>query len=453
MPMSRRIKQEAVPLEVPSISTRMEIADDDDRSNDDGNEIVREIDVMVTPELYTQMYLMQYPLHHHPIAIPDSAKIKPRHRMIELEQPLPANSGNEGGFRMSHRTYTSRIVPISTHLAIGKMEPPQDGSGISRLYLVPLSNVMQMRPSFAHIDEAMASSTRNDSDNEEMEDREHCNKVEKKPVLLHKKESERAALNRRSSYAFKKASEDSEEWKPLEIFAPDSQEHSQVLSSIHDVPIHENIINVEATGNYIQSLNYLPVNLTLSVSTSAAAAPSAHTEGADNKLNEIGDDNADQNNTALCVKLVGLLRKGLPVPFGIIKSNFEDTDSATLFSVLSSCALLVRGNFVLQSRLLPLPPNVQLARTFLLYLFQSTGIVSRPRLVCAFEKYDSTVTATIIYGLLQQLGQKVAFGWTCKVGDNADFCQTFPEQTQLYQQYWERQSARFEKLWKLYHNA
>jgi DNA-directed RNA polymerase-3 subunit RPC5 len=279
--------------------------------------------------------------------------------------------------------------------------------------------------------------------------------MEKKPVLLHKKESERAALNRRSSYAFKKASEDSEEWKVLEINDPKSKEHNQIIKEIKRSPPDESILNLNATGNYVQSLNYLPMNLASSVSTAAAIKTTHVDETDNNSLAGDGGDVLDQScsTTALCVKLVGLLRKGLPVPFGIIKSNFEDTDDATLFTVLSSCSLLVRGNFVLQSRLLPLPPNVQLARNFLLYLFQALGVVSRPRLVYAFDKYDSTVTATIIHGLLQQLGHKIAFGWKCKVGDNVEFCQGFPEQAHLYQQYWERQSARFERLWNLYHEA
>ncbi|KAL3910664.1 MAG: hypothetical protein SGILL_007605, partial [Bacillariaceae sp.] len=199
------------------------------------DEIVREIPVFLSPALSQNLQLIQYPLQQQsregetPSA-PSAVRIKQRHCMMEVDYPTPENIQVQGAYHMAERTYTSHTVPISTHMAMGKLLPLDQSQGITSsssiansnsnvgLYLVPLSRITQLRPNFGHIDEE-TSGTAGIVDDERLRQEQHQEQQDnaRKPVALQKKESERAALARKSSYAFKKASEDAEQWHNLEI--------------------------------------------------------------------------------------------------------------------------------------------------------------------------------------------------------------------------------------------
>jgi len=118
-------------------------------SFDGSDEIVRQIPVYLSPALSKHLNLIQFPLQHaETSSAPEAVRVKPRHCMMELDYPTPENIETFGQFQMTNRTYTSQTIPVSTHMALGKMDA--NGS----MQLVPLSRITQMRPSFAHVDEA-----------------------------------------------------------------------------------------------------------------------------------------------------------------------------------------------------------------------------------------------------------------------------------------------------------
>jgi len=53
------------------------------------DEVVREIVVFLSPELAQQIYLVQYPLQHDDVTTPVSARIKPRHGMLQEDHAIP----------------------------------------------------------------------------------------------------------------------------------------------------------------------------------------------------------------------------------------------------------------------------------------------------------------------------------------------------------------------------
>lgn len=388
-----------------------------DGSND---EIIREINVLLSPAMASQLYLMQFPLQHQQVSLPESARIKKQHNMIELDESIPINAGNEGLFTLEQRTLASQSIPVSTHMALGKM------SHTGELHVVPLSHITQMRPTFTHVDEAT-----NDTEMVETKEEE---KLEKKPVLFQKKETERAAQARKSSYAFKKASEESEDWKMLYVCGPDTIQHRQANEKITCPSPYTPLVSPSnqpesTSSSFVHSLNYLPKPETV-LDVDVDKAPESH----------LG---------TICAQITVALQRGWPVPFSVLKNQFPKDDQ-DLLTALSSCAVLVRGNFLLQSRLLPLTPALQQARTFILYLLQRVGHVERGRLERVFEQKQG-VTSEAIQMLLHQVATRgVNGGWQLKVSDNLDIYQEYPEQTQLHSQYWERQETRFSDLVDMY---
>lgn len=406
----------------------------------DGDEIVREIDVYLSPAMESQLYLMQYPLQHHrpaDAALPKAARIKKSHGMIELDERITTSptEQQQGLFSLSHRTSTSHTIPVSTHMALGKL----DGT---TLHLVPLSHIVQMRPSFEHINN---NNDNNNTSNDPMEEEETTPiTLEKKPILFQKKETERAALARKSSFAYKKSSEESEPWQMLFVCGSDTIQYDEAMNKVTcgSSSTTTSLLVCDDTRNtnnvsYVQSLNYLEQVETTTTTTTTT----------------VQQENPDMNT--VCVQLVTLLQHGCPVPYSVLSNKFPFSQWLVP-SLLSTC-IMVRGNFVLQSRFLTSMPLPLLeVRSFALFVLQMYGHVERVRLMAVFPNI-SEETITMV---LNQVAHKQQCGgtstsscWQFKLSDNIDFYSQFPQQCQLYEQYWERQAIRFSNQFELYKNA
>ena len=389
-------------------------------SDSDGDELVREIDVYVSPALSDQLYLIQYPLYHD-APLPHAARIKKKHTMIELDHEVPNNMGSGGSFFLSTHTQNSHVISIATHMAMGKIL--NDGA----LHLLPLNHITQMRPDFSHVDDQdQQNQTTTDDERKDQE----SSGLEKKPVLFQKKESERAALARKSSYSYKKASEDGEEWLELSICPPQSAEHGscerKIMSQKKDTQI--------ASGdckNFVKSLDYLP------------------------SRNDIFDEDPQEGASPLIntvKRLTAMLHRGVPVTYTAIRPQFPLTeiDDIDLLTSLGSCAVLVRGNWYLQSHLLLWERPMVLARNFILFLLHTVGHVQRRGLQVVFERsIGSEWIETILYQVAFVRPGTQGY-WSPRLADNIEFCLNFPETLQLHHQYWERQGKKFESKLAIY---
>lgn len=462
----------------------MDLDSDEDELLLEEDEIVREMDVFLSPELSHQIYLMQFPLQQRSSQLqrskPQAARIKPRHCMIELD--YATRSGNDddhqdfsGQFFMSARTYASQTIPVSTHMALGKLVTDND-SGVPALHLVPLTRITQMRPSFHHVNEAtLQMSSISEDDPESTQDG-----GARRPLNFQKKESERAALARKSSYAFKKASEDSEIWIPLEVHAETSSESEQKLEKVvcstpdyslllgragstadsalsvepandGDDPMtissnqHIAAISTSAvsSSSYVQSLNYLPQSQVDNLKL-------------DSGNTKIGDNSHKPENFVSTVagKMMDLMHQGRPMPYSVLRPQFDSSlfSDDVLLQALNNCSFWVRGNFILQSRLLPLPAAVGHARTFILFLLQCLGVVHRARLHYAYDG-DDQVTPEVIVMLLEQVARKTDEGWKLKVDDDVTFERKYPTYVPLHLEFWKKQVRRFGPLLERYRNT
>ena len=453
-------------------------------SADDDDEIVREIPVFLSQELSSQLQLVQFPLQQRQNQLfpngPDAVRVKPRHCMMEIDFPTPGNIQYNGMYHMPSRTFASQTIPVSTHMALGKMvEMETNGKKSMGLHLVPLSRMMQMRPIFSHIDEAAEASTATTEDELKQQQQEPQNNNERKSVTFRKKESERQELARKSSYGYKKASEDAEGWHSLEVYDEASLQANLVLDKVACPVEHQsnNLLDVEGLekSNYASASNKKIQGTSLNATylNTLNYLPPREDSGAQDmgKLDISDNNNQGEDNLALVVsKLVKLMRLGVPIPFSLLRTEFPEPTAkgggisdTSLCVALGSCAVLVRGNWCLNSKLLAYPKAMTQARTFLLCLFQSMGVVHRERLMKVFEKEgdektsaeddakdDDRVTSEVIEMLLEQLGEKASDGWVLKVADDLRFTEEHPQTTLVHLQYWAKQIELFRPMIETY---
>lgn len=431
--MPVRVKSESI---ASSDEYRKEDKVNDD---DDDDELVQEIDVFLSPELSEQLHLLQYPLQQTSLSTLLDARIKPNHCMIELDYEIPDAIGEYGSYDMEARSFTSHTIPISTHMALGRMIHDGPGGGAQQgLHLVPLSRITQMRPSFSHVNEATRTLLDTTSKEEAAAAKREAeaSKLERKPITLQKKESERAALARKSTFAYKKHSEESEAWKALEVYDIESMEADEVMDKVICTKTEESIMaHFENTNNsperlvneqYVQTLNYLSL-------------PNNGRE------KQISDDEGDTVLTC-CTRLVEIMKEGYPIPFSVLRDRFpKPIANETLFEALGSCAFLVRGNFVLDSKFLPIRPSIAFARTFILFLFQTIEVLHRSRLEHVYDG-DEEVTPEVILMLLQQVGTKTPRGWQLKVEDDPSFAEKYKAIFMVHLNFWSKLSRRFRPL-------
>mmetsp|Transcript_39152 Transcript_39152/g.94652 ORF Transcript_39152/g.94652 Transcript_39152/m.94652 type:complete len:404 (+) Transcript_39152:63-1274(+) len=393
--------------------------------------LLEDFDVFLSPKLANQMHLLQFPLQQAAFSSPDAARIKPQHCMMELDYSTPENVGEHGGYQMATRSFTSHTIPVNTHMAMGKMV---NKPGFEGLHLVPLSRITQMRPSFQHVDEATSSATAT-TEEDTLKAEAELSSLGRKPLSFQKKESERAAMIRKSTYAYKRMSEESELWQNLTVHDCESMEAMSTVEMVTVGSSQHNLMTLTNPNNavgplndqYIGALNYLPGR---------------------NNGQELSGDEGDA--AAVVTKLVGLMQEGWPIPYKILKSQFSSSLSESIFiEALANCAFLVRGNFVLQSKLLSFNQSIGHARTFLLFLFQTIEVVHRRRLEQVYED-DDEVSPEIILMLLEQVGRSTPDGWKLRVEDDPSFGINHPDAVVVHLNFWTSQLRRFQPLLDLY---
>jgi DNA-directed RNA polymerase III subunit RPC5 len=405
-------------------SNHAALNDDDD--DDDDDEIVREIEVYLMPSLSDKLYVLQYPLYHEAPPIPEAVRIKPKHTKIEMDHTLPTNIGTEGSFFLANRTLSSQVITIETHMAVGRLV--HDGTV---LQLVPLQRIVQMRPTFTHVDDSdPQSSISVETDDSQRKSREP------KQVLFQRKESERAELIRKSSFAYLKASEEREEWIDLTVRNSMSSEYRSTLAQFTSVGKTGKILPTwSPERDFVRSLDYLP------------SRPEEEQES-HSSWNRDDGENLASPYMAIVKRLTQLLSRGVPVPFSVLRAEFPTcVDSFDLLQSLASCAVLVRGNFYLHSKLLHGWDRTKMeARQFCLFLLQIYGHVQRRGLIHVYGEESSSW----MEGILLQIAIRDKFGWLPRIADNVTFALEFAEAMQLHNQYWERQGRKWDSKLQAY---
>lgn len=217
---------------------------------EDGDDpVVREVPVYLSSKLAQELHVIQYPNRpfYRPYDLPAAARLKSQNKLLELEYALPPESPHLDEEAPRHlrldriKVQSSYLDPMTTY-GLGIMH---DGA----LHLTPLAGIYQMRASCDHVDAVPAEGEEEgmegvataetgvgmDEGRGEESETEATKAVgaavgglvKLQHIEYKKRESERAAAARRTSYAFKKQQEEGEAWTELGVHSFES-EASQV---------------------------------------------------------------------------------------------------------------------------------------------------------------------------------------------------------------------------------
>lgn len=439
----------------------------DDDVDDERDEVVKEIDVYISPNIMEELYVIQFPLtptmstpptrsaalHHNNAVLPTTARIRPHLSMVELDFDLPSKSiGSEyrpqipNGLNISRRTFVSNTISNKTHMALGVMS--DDGRAI---HLTPIVNdIVQMRPIFKHVDalykdvdgaedeDYRGEGTVGIGDDEgdgnsrivsDVLDVTSSSSIDQ-PLLLQKKETDRAASIRKLSYAFKRATEEMEPWQNLTVYRPESNASKAIRRKAmcnQTLVRHCCVMN---DGQYIQTLNYLPHEI--------------QTEESTEMYRSLANNSSTIEN--LAATLATLLQKGVCTPFMLLENRFPSVTKEDLLRALSGCAVLVRGNFLIKSSLCALPPMAQRVRDAILILMNKYAFVKRERMV------GFGVSSHILNDILERFAvcKRNGCGWEMKFEDDCEFCDLYPGFAGLQRAYWIKREDEVRYLINLY---
>jgi hypothetical protein len=368
--------------------------------------------------------------------VPKSARIKPQHANLELEYEIPSENFSTqrqipGALNLNTRTFTSHNIPLTTHMAMGVFD-----STDSRIDLIPLHRIMQMRPSFKHIDDLHNF---DEHDVLEEEDRK-----ESKTVMFKKQENERALLARQSSYAYKKACEGEEDWVDLTVHNNKSKEYNNECKKVHcSQAMRDKTLRFVKAGKvggntgYVRSLNYLPGIV--------------NKDEPEDFMPHMDPKHTDEWMKELTTRVANLLqaKQGLPISFPVIRSRFNEAISdQALIQALSASATLVRGNFVLKSSMMGLSKPVANARDVILILLNKYGIIQREILEKVYGQCDdlsTLITVDVINALLSMLARQTKNGIEMKLDDDLTFEEEFTEVSRLHEIYWQKREEELQK--------
>lgn len=475
---------------------------------------------------------------------PAAARYRPKHNMLELDYTIPSSataSTNRMGVSINDKLYLQKRIHASnsiehvTHTALAKL----DSSG-TRLDIVPLrKSVFQMRPTFHHLhdneedDEEGEDNTNEEENNLNDYDEvvEDDNDDQRRPIMFAKKEvdptssANNSTNSRRNLYATKRAEEAREEWLELNVIpssgrgSSSSSVRKELIEKVqcdnmdnelrllplaaHKVGSHNNDEDDDGDdgGAYVKSLNYLDSYAAGRTSSegfledlSDWAPSSTVLESADaeeeeenmDTMEESGEERAAARATAeLASKLAILLQhgNGTMIPYCVLRSRFRRNivSDSMLLAALSSCAVLVRGNFALKSSLAKFLHTTRTAtrtvaaisgvsgsegqklhaksmndlRDLILLLLNMHGAIQRERLIYVYSNHSFITPDTITF-VLNTVAKKTSREescWVAKVDDDEEFAATFPQVAACHAMYWMKRKAMLMDSVRLYENA
>ncbi|KAG6611110.1 DNA-directed RNA polymerase III subunit RPC5-like protein [Phytophthora cinnamomi] len=389
----------------------------------DDDPVVREIPVHLADELRNSLYMVQFPLRptYRPMPEPPRrARIKPTNQLLQLDFPVDQRSEHfdqdaEEYLKQKHLRLQSSGVPALSNYAVGVFRQGQ-------LHLTPLSAVMQMRPSLAHIDDAV---------NEEEEDMEVEEKVEPPPAEMKevqfqfkKKQSERAISAIQNSYAYKKQQIDAENWIELQVQDKSSAGADDEFENLFSEK-EEEVVSTMTPDEYIKAMQYRAM--------ASAGKPTAPTNPA--QTNEEEEEQKDETMEPVKGHLLDgvdqkysdvlrLLATDQIMHFNTLAKLLPSRSENELLDALKHVAVHVRGRLLPNSALVCRGEATMRARNDIIKALTKTPSgVSRMELVEKFS-LDADVAKTILseFAVLESTTRT----WSFRIGADDTFTKRFP---------------------------
>ena len=217
--------------------------------HDDDDEVIARIPVRLQrPADGTPLHLWQYPLRPrwrpYDTDSLEHARVRPKHQQVELQLKAEQSSATydeESQSPLTHITLTSTTTPAKTSYGIGMLRRDDEGDRV--LCLVPLAGSVQLRPSFADVDEhekreqnAAASRVAGDdlpgepaADGDDSLRGAGAGAASSSLMpVFRPAQTEKEIEARRNSHAYMVEQQEAEEWSAATLFGANSEESHTV---------------------------------------------------------------------------------------------------------------------------------------------------------------------------------------------------------------------------------
>ena len=433
------------------------------------DEVIEEYDVFLTKELSRNLFVLQYPTTHSKrIYSSDQrlvARMKPQHKKLELDVMMDVSSPNydqskgeqiavnvDGGATGDGLTYENSVMDYQV---LSSRCVPQTGKRFAvafvvdgQVHLTPVSELMQMQPSFKYMDHAekraaqtakmKAQAESGNSSQDEVEDA--------KAVTIRFKgvETEASRATREQSYASYEKKLFQEKWISATVHSKEDlfseQERTRLLykKAYNDLDDFESFPEMKVNSNtYLQA--FVP-HYTVS-DVDSATNPENVLSINKLKLLPLGDQ----------LKL--LMKNAKIMHFNHLLTMLpSNPDGNSVVRSLQSYAVLVKGCWIVKSEVLypsntvsPISgtpsDNMCKARDFILCLFTKNDFLVRSVITKQLNIPGEEVKV-----ILEQIAKmRVGSGWTLKLPVDNEFISQYPEVHERQCMVW---SSRFKLLSK-----
>ncbi|XP_049523823.1 DNA-directed RNA polymerase III subunit RPC5-like [Dermacentor silvarum] len=425
-------------------------------SKDDDDEVVQELDVYISKALADNLYLLQYP--HRPVGRSYNedqcvaARVKPKQHKVELEfalnthdpsydrlrgEQFAANADGSGDRSADQKpvfksTMMDRQLLTSTkstssaeNYAVGILRPGE-------LHLSPLSAIVQMMPSFPHLDQS-------DKKAKAAEAEEEVDEPKAVTVRFANQETDRAKKAREKSFRFIHQKQESEPWveatyhnfgsemsgveRAMLVCPQMDRDESELPKTLQD---YFKDLVIENTGTKA------PVKSSQELSMHALS------------------------RLPIQDQIKAVLMSAKVVDFAKLMSALPPkSDATSVVRFLQQVALLVQGCWVVKSDVLyrkdSFSPKTGVpadtlcrARDFLMFLFTQSRFVTQ-------TKFADTVRLPVIdvKTLLEEMAKPTPDGWEFMLPYDRDFVARYPDVVQRQQMLWDAKQQFLSKSFRL----
>lgn len=404
------------------------------------DKVVREIDVYFCAGVLgtsTKLMLLQYPLRpqwrtydHKGF---NAVRVKPRAMKMEMEAPLAGTGSNYNSDAEKHKKFnklllTSDGVDMGTTFACGSVRD-------NKLLLTPLDGVLQLRPSFAHLDAALAGPAADgaagrDARAEEAGGEAGGSGLVPLTVQVKKRENERQAAARMSSYAYLQAQVEEEPWVEVAYHDSNSLLAEGVWEKMMTAPSESEVDMSVSRGAYLEAI--VPGLSGRAVAEAAAAAAAVAEQaslalGRPEALGAPGKAVSREAETALPVVVQALYRHQAVCNLKDIRAflerfseagaarEFVDAGDVQLHDALVACPFLtsLRRVYVLtklnNAALDPL-------RSLVIGLFEDKESLKRAEILQAAKTAGLTINDSLYNKVMRTMCESKGGQWSLKTG-------------------------------------
>lgn len=237
------------------------------------DELLHEVDVVLSQEYADSMTLVQYPLRPHWRGYDPNFLKEVRYKfgvqILEMDYDLSQQEIDEQQEdttlifdaegnpivnptkEMSQFTVRSNNVAMKSNYAVGLYRNGQ-------LFLTPIKSILQMRPSFNYIDSASEKKPDVNDLNNSMDEMDIKSSEALRPLQIQVKrqESEKAHALRLKSYAYLKQLENEDTFKTLEFINREKLEAQSIFDQITlSTKVEDLVYESFSEDRYIESIN------------------------------------------------------------------------------------------------------------------------------------------------------------------------------------------------------